>query len=72
MTQQYDKLKALLLELFQLNQPDLDFGLRRLLLAVWISLRDSITGGSAEAGGAGLRNRSIGPSGSCFDFVCHL
>jgi adenine-specific DNA-methyltransferase len=33
MTQQYTKLKALLLELFQLDQPDLDFGLYRVMHA---------------------------------------
>src|ERR1044071_5857980 len=31
MSQKYDKLKSLLRELFQLDQPDLDFGLYRIL-----------------------------------------
>ena len=33
MTRNYDKLKALLIELFQLDQPDLDFGLYRIMHA---------------------------------------
>ena len=33
MSQKYDKLKTLLLELFQLDQPDLDFGLYRIMHA---------------------------------------
>ena len=33
MNQKYEKLKALLMELFQLDQPDLDFGLYRVLHA---------------------------------------
>ena len=33
MSQKYEKLKALLMELFQLDQPDLDFGLYRVLHA---------------------------------------
>ena len=33
MSQKYDKLKNLLKELFQLDQPDLDFGLYRLMHA---------------------------------------
>ncbi|MEI6639310.1 MAG: site-specific DNA-methyltransferase, partial [Chlorobium sp.] len=33
MTRNYDKLKTLLIELFQLNQPDLDFGLYRIMHA---------------------------------------
>ena len=33
MSQKYDKLKALLKELFQLDQPDLDFGLYRIMHA---------------------------------------
>jgi adenine-specific DNA-methyltransferase len=39
MTPQYAKLKALLLELFQLDQPDLDFGLYRVMHAK----RDEVT-----------------------------
>ena len=31
MTQKYEKLKTLLKELFQLDQPDLDFGLYRIM-----------------------------------------
>src|SRR5947199_898559 len=31
MSQKYDKLKSLLKELFQLDQPDLDFGLYRIM-----------------------------------------
>ncbi|MCZ7607818.1 MAG: hypothetical protein M5U25_17475 [Planctomycetota bacterium] len=33
MSQRYQKLKNLLLELFQLDQPDLDFGLYRIMHA---------------------------------------
>ena len=33
MSQEYEKLKTLLMELFQLDQPDLDFGLYRVLHA---------------------------------------
>ena len=33
MTQQYTKLKSMLQELFQLDQPDLDFGLYRVMHA---------------------------------------
>ena len=33
MSQKYEKLKALLKELFQLDQPDLDFGLYRIMHA---------------------------------------
>lgn len=33
MSQRYDKLKTLLKELFQLDQPDLDFGLYRIMHA---------------------------------------
>ena len=33
MTQKFDKLKGLLKELFQLDQPDLDFGLYRIMHA---------------------------------------
>ena len=33
MTQKYEKLKTLLKELFQLDQPDLDFGLYRIMHA---------------------------------------
>ena len=33
MNQNYEKLKALLTELFQLDQPDLDFGLYRIMHA---------------------------------------
>jgi len=33
MSQQYEKLKTPLIELFQLNQPDLDFGLYRVMHA---------------------------------------
>jgi adenine-specific DNA-methyltransferase len=33
MTRNYDKLKTLLIELFQLDQPDLDFGLYRIMHA---------------------------------------
>ncbi len=33
MNQKYEKLKTLLMELFQLDQPDLDFGLYRVLHA---------------------------------------
>jgi hypothetical protein len=33
MSQKYEKLKSLLQELFQLNQPDLDFGLYRVMHA---------------------------------------
>lgn len=33
MSQKYEKLKALLKELFQLDQPDLDFGLFRIMHA---------------------------------------
>ena len=33
MNQKYEKLKALLTELFQLDQPDLDFGLYRIMHA---------------------------------------
>lgn len=33
MSQKYEKLKSLLQELFQLDQPDLDFGLYRVLHA---------------------------------------
>jgi adenine-specific DNA-methyltransferase len=33
MSQKYDKLKTLLKELFQLDQPDLDFGLYRIMHA---------------------------------------
>ena len=33
MSQQYEKLKTLLMELFQLDQPDLDFGIYRVLHA---------------------------------------
>ena len=39
MTPQYTKLKALLQELFQLDQPDLDFGLYRVMHAK----RDEVT-----------------------------
>jgi adenine-specific DNA-methyltransferase len=43
MSQRYEKLKTLLQELFQLDQPDLDFGLYRVILL-----------GTASAGGAVL------------------
>ena len=33
MNQRYEKLKALLMELFQLDQPDLDFGFYRVMHA---------------------------------------
>jgi adenine-specific DNA-methyltransferase len=33
MSQKYEKLKTLLKELFQLGQPDLDFGLYRIIHA---------------------------------------
>ena len=33
MSQEYEKLKSLLKELFQLDQPDLDFGLYRIMHA---------------------------------------
>ena len=33
MSQKYEKLKTLLQELFQLDQPDLDFGLYRVMHA---------------------------------------
>src|SRR3989442_5948055 len=33
MSQKFEKLKSLLLELFQLDQPDLDFGLYRIMHA---------------------------------------
>ena len=33
MSQKYEKLKTLLMELFQLDQPDLDFGLYRIMHA---------------------------------------
>ncbi|MFZ4526262.1 MAG: hypothetical protein ACOYOE_12160 [Chlorobium sp.] len=33
MTRSYDKLKTLLIELFQLDQPDFDFGLYRIMHA---------------------------------------
>jgi adenine-specific DNA-methyltransferase len=33
MSQKYEKLKSLLKELFQLDQPDLDFGLYRIMHA---------------------------------------
>ena len=33
MSQKYEKLKTLLKELFQLDQPDLDFGLYRIMHA---------------------------------------
>ena len=33
MSDKYEKLKALLMELFQLDQPDLDFGLYRIMHA---------------------------------------
>ena len=33
MSQKYEKLKGLLMELFQLDQPDLDFGLYRIMHA---------------------------------------
>ena len=34
MTRNYDKLKTLLIELFQLDQTDLDFGLYRILVSI--------------------------------------
>jgi len=40
MEEKYDRLKALLLELFQLNQPDLDFGIYRILRARADEIRD--------------------------------
>ena len=39
MSQKYEKLKTLLKELFQLDQPDLDFGLYRVMHAKSAEMR---------------------------------
>ena len=55
MNQKYDKLKTLLKELFQLDQPDLDFGLYRVMHAKSAEVSQFL---DQEPAAAGARRRS--------------
>jgi hypothetical protein len=57
MSQKYEKLKSLLQEMFQLDQPDLDFGLYRVMHAKSAEVSRFLTGSLHNGGAPGLRIR---------------
>ncbi len=54
MSKKYEKLRALLKELFQLDQPDLDFGLYRIMHAKSAEITQFLDARSAPPGPAGV------------------
>jgi adenine-specific DNA-methyltransferase len=59
MSEKYEKLKTLLEELFQLDQPDLDFGLYRIMHAKSAEVSQFLDRDLLPQGG---RRRSEGPA----------
>jgi hypothetical protein len=62
MSQKYEKLKTLLRELFQLDQPDLDFGIYRIMHAKAGEVTQFLERDSAAAGQAGVRRSTSQPT----------